>query len=59
MTYGGGAHSELWSYDGTSWTKETSPLAAFIERTGGVLTAVAGTAPDDELWLAPIKPYTP
>lgn len=52
-------YSEVWSYDGTQWTKDRSPFGAFIERTGGVLTAVAGTAPDDELWIAPVTMYGP
>jgi len=52
-------YSEVWSYDGTRWTKDASPFAAFIERTGGIMTAVAGTAPDDDLWIAPVTMYTP
>lgn len=59
VTSGGATHSELWSYDGASWRKETSPLAAFVEGAGGDLTALAGTAPDDDLWLAPVTPYAP
>jgi hypothetical protein len=50
-------HTELWAYDGTRWTKETSALAAGIEAAGGVLTAVAGDSAN--LWIAPIWPYSP